>query len=276
MKKEGNRIYIEGGVPLKGRVVISGAKNAALVLIAASIMAKGTTVLDNIPDIEDVNTLVEILDEMGVQISWNDEHNSLTIKAPDTAIEKQAPLNLTSKLRASNLLLGPLLGRQETGSISSSGGCDIGLRPIDLHIKGFEAMGARVEMKGNSIYVQRNHPRGARVYLDFPSVGATENIMMMAVLTPGETIIENAAKEPEIVNLASYLIAMGASIRGAGTAVISITGVQNRHVNVYDALGRCHADIDCAEAEYSIALPCAGIYMVAIDNHPVQKVVLMR
>lgn len=223
-------------MPLRGSVCISGAKNAALVLIAASIMAKGETVLENIPNIEDVNTLVEILQEMDVAIVWNDEHNSLTIQAPEGAITRQAPLELTSKLRASNLLLGPLLGRQAEGIISASGGCDIGLRPIDLHIKGFEAMGAKVELLGNCIQVSRRNANGARIYLDFPSVGATENIMMMAALTPGQTVIENAAKEPEIVNLASFLIAMGASIRGAGTGIINITGVDELRAVHYSAI----------------------------------------
>lgn len=219
-----NRLHIKGGVPLRGKVCISGAKNAALVLIAASIMAKGETILDNVPYIEDVHVLLEILEKMGVKTHWN-EDRSLSIQAPENAINVQAPQEMTGKLRASNLLLGSMLGRQNEAAISMPGGCDIGLRPMDLHIKGVQALGARVELKRNSIYAARENCRGAAVYLDFPSVGATENIMMMACTTPGESTIENAAKEPEIVNLASFLNAMGASIRGAGTDVIRITGV---------------------------------------------------
>jgi UDP-N-acetylglucosamine 1-carboxyvinyltransferase len=219
-----NRLRIEGGVPLRGRVCISGAKNAALVLIAASIMAKGETILDNVPYIEDVNVLIRILQEMGVKVHWNEDH-SLSIQAPDDMIRVQASADLTRKLRASNLLLGSMLGRQAKVAISVPGGCDIGLRPMDLHIKGVQALGATVDIKHDSIFAERENSKGAPIYLDFPSVGATENIMMMAALTPGDSTIENAAKEPEIVNLASYLNAMGASIRGAGTDVIRITGV---------------------------------------------------
>ncbi len=219
-----NRLRIKGGVPLQGKVCISGAKNAALVLIAASIMAKGETILDNVPYIEDVNVLIRILQEMGVQVHWNEDH-SLSIQAPDDMIRVQASAELTRKLRASNLLLGSMLGRQSKVAISVPGGCDIGLRPMDLHIKGVQALGATVNIKQDSIFAERENSKGAPIYLDFPSVGATENIMMMAALTPGDSTIENAAKEPEIVNLASYLNAMGASIRGAGTDVIRITGV---------------------------------------------------
>ena len=219
-----NRLRIEGGVPLRGRVCISGAKNAALILIAASIMAKGETILDNVPYIEDVNVLIRILQEMGVKVHWNEDH-SLSIQAPDDMIRVQASADLTRKLRASNLLLGSMLGRQAKVAISVPGGCDIGLRPMDLHIKGVQALGATVDIKQDSIFAERENSKGAPIYLDFPSVGATENIMMMAAMTPGETTIENAAKEPEIVNLASYLNAMGASIRGAGTDVIRISGV---------------------------------------------------
>ena len=230
-----NRLRIKGGVPLKGKVCISGAKNAALVLIAASIMAEGETVLDNVPYIEDVNVLIQILQHMGVQVHWNEDH-SLSIQAPKEAISVQAPQELTRKLRASNLLLGSMLGRQSEAALSMPGGCDIGLRPMDLHIKGIQALGAEVCLKQNSILAERRNCRGAAVYLDFPSVGATENIMMMACMTPGESTIENAAKEPEIVNLASFLNAMGASIRGAGTDVIRINGVPCLHAVHYSTI----------------------------------------
>ncbi len=230
-----NRLRIKGGVPLRGKVSISGAKNAALVLIAASIMAKGETVLEQVPYIEDVQVLIQILQKMGVQVRWK-EDRSLSIQAPDEALTIQAPQELTRKLRASNLLLGSMLARQPEAAISMPGGCDIGLRPMDLHIKGVQALGATVSIKRNRICAERKNYHGAAVYLDFPSVGATENIMMMACMTPGESMIENAAKEPEIVNLASFLNAMGASVRGAGTDVIRITGVSELKAVRYAAI----------------------------------------
>ena len=219
-----DKLWVEGGTALHGKVCIGGAKNAALVLMAASIMAKGTTILDNVPHIDDVEVMLEILNEMGIRSGWVDE-NSLSISAPDYLIQEKTPFDLTKKLRASSLLLGAFLGRQDVAFVSMPGGCDIGPRPIDLHLKGIQALGTRVEIEHGYINARVVDRQAARIYLDFPSVGATENIMMMAATTPDVTTIENAAKEPEIVNLASFLNAMGAKVRGAGTDVIKITGV---------------------------------------------------
>jgi len=219
-----DQLVIEGGQPLQGSVKISGAKNAGLVLIAASILAEGQTILDNVPRICDTEVMVEILNEMGVDAHWN-EDTSLSICPPNRAIDKQTPYELSKKLRASNLFLGALLGRQGEAIISLPGGCDIGSRPMDLHIKGVRALGADIDIEHGYIYAQSKQLHGSRIYLDFPSVGATENLMMMACKTPGGSIIENAAKEPEIVDLANFLNSMGARIRGAGTDVIKIEGV---------------------------------------------------
>lgn len=217
-------MVIEGGFELHGSVKISGAKNAGLVLIAASIMADGETILDNVPRICDTDVMVEILNQMGADVHWN-EDGSLSICPPATTLKSHTPYELSKKLRASNLFLGALLARQGEAVVCLPGGCDIGSRPMDLHIKGVRALGADINIEQGCIYAKTRQPHGARIYLDFPSVGATENLMMMACKTPGTSVIENAAKEPEIVDLANFLNSMGAKIRGAGTDVIKIEGV---------------------------------------------------
>lgn len=220
-----NTLIIEGGNPLNGQVRVSGAKNAALVLVVASILADGETILDNVPRISDMEYLLQILNDIGVKTCWQDD-NSLSIIPPDGDLKTRTSYELAKRLRASNLLLGAMLGRQREAVISLPGGCDIGSRPMDLHIKGVQALGAEVKLEHGYIYAHSKAPRGNRVYLDFPSVGATENIIMMAARTPGQSVIENAAKEPEIVDLANFLNSMGARIRGAGTDIIKVEGVE--------------------------------------------------
>ena len=217
-------LIVNGLQTLEGNVRISGAKNAGLVIMAASIMAEGETILDNVPCISDVEVMLDILKEMGVASHWNEDH-SLSISPPSGNLTGPTPYDLAKKLRASNLFLGALMGRQNEAVVSMPGGCDIGSRPMDLHIKGTQALGAEVHLDQGYIYAKSASLRGARIYLDFPSVGATENIMMMASKTVGQTIIENAAKEPEIVDLANFLNSMGAKVRGAGTDIIKIEGV---------------------------------------------------
>ncbi len=217
-------LVIEGGHRLQGQVTISGAKNAGLVLMAASIMADGETILDNVPVINDVEVMVCILNDIGVKTEWR-EDGSLSICPPQGGVQTHTSYELAKLLRASNLFLGAMLGRQGEATISLPGGCDIGTRPMDLHIKGLQALGAELELEHGYIYGRVKKANGARIYLDFPSVGATENIMMMATKTPGQSIIENAAKEPEIVDLANFLNFMGAKVRGAGTDIIRIEGV---------------------------------------------------
>ncbi len=217
-------LKIEGGHSLEGKVRVSGAKNAGLVLMAASILADGEVILDNLPRIRDVEIMMQILNDIGVATVWQSD-GSLAIKPPTGAIETKTSYDLAKMLRASNLFLGAMLGRQREATISLPGGCDIGSRPMDLHIKGIQALGSDILIEHGYIYAQAKNPVGASVYLDFPSVGATENIIMMAAKTPGTTIIENSAKEPEIVDLANFLNSMGAKIRGAGTDIIRIEGV---------------------------------------------------
>lgn len=224
------KIMINGGAPLKGRVKISGAKNAALALICAAMMADGEIVLENVPDINDVRVMMEIMTALGAGASWQDRE-TVRIIPPDRLLASP-PYCLVKQLRASNLLLGPLLARFGRAEVALPGGCNIGVRPMDLHFKGLAGLGAGIEIERGSVKAStRGKLVGARVYLDFPSVGATENIMMAACLASGQTIIENVAKEPEIVDLANFLNCMGAKVRGAGTDIIRIQGV--------DALSGC-------------------------------------
>ena len=218
------KIFIRGGKVLKGTVKIDGAKNAALPVLAASLLTTTPTRFEGVPPLEDVVTICSLLEQLGAAASWPGE-GQLQIDASNlTTFE--APYELVRKMRASILVMGPLLARLGKARVSLPGGCNIGSRPIDLHLKGFIALGAEVIM-GHG-YIEAVAPRltGSRIYLDFPSVGATENIMMAATLAQGVTIIENAAAEPEIVDLANFLNAAGAQVRGAGTSLIRITGVK--------------------------------------------------
>lgn len=218
------KIFIRGGKVLKGTVKIDGAKNAALPVLAASLLTTTPTRFEGVPPLEDVVTICSLLEQLGAAASWLGEAQ-LQIDASNlTTFE--APYELVRKMRASILVMGPLLARLGKARVSLPGGCNIGSRPIDLHLKGFIALGAEVIM-GHG-YIEAVAPRltGSRIYLDFPSVGATENIMMAATLAQGVTIIENAAAEPEIVDLANFLNAAGAQVRGAGTSLIRITGVK--------------------------------------------------
>lgn len=216
-------IKVKGGKPLTGRVRISGAKNAALVVLAATVLARGESVIENVPRIQDVEILLGLLKSIGAEVEWRQE-DTVAILVPDN-LSYRTPYNLSKKLRASNLLLGSVIGRLGYAEISLPGGCAIGSRPMDLHLKGLQMLGYETQLEHGYIKGKAASPQGSRIYLDFPSVGATENIMMAASVVPGSTTIENVAKEPEIVDLANYLNAMGARIRGAGTDIIRIEGV---------------------------------------------------
>lgn len=218
-----HQLYITGGYPLKGTVKVSGAKNAALAIICGALLASEPVVLENIPRIKDVEVLLDIISNLGVNVEFNSQ-DTVKISAP-VSIITSTPYEEVKKLRASNLLLGPLLARFCKAEIALPGGCNIGSRPMDLHIKGLEAMGAKITLEHGFIKGSCSRLTGTKVYLDFPSVGATENIMMAAALAKGQTIVENVAKEPEIVDLANFLNSMGAKIRGAGTDIIKIEGV---------------------------------------------------
>ncbi|MBA4541820.1 MULTISPECIES: UDP-N-acetylglucosamine 1-carboxyvinyltransferase [Thermoactinomyces] len=218
------KIIVQGGTRLRGRVKVHGAKNAVLPLIAASILAsRGEISILDVPMLEDVKTITQMLKRLGVAVTLNEDN--VVINA-EKMISTEAPYDLVRKMRASVLVMGPLLARKKRARVPLPGGCAIGSRPIDLHIKGFEAMGVQFETGQGFIegYVP-DRLKGATIYLDFPSVGATQNIMMAATLAEGRTIIENAACEPEIVDLANFLNAMGAKVRGAGTDEIRIDGV---------------------------------------------------
>jgi len=221
-----SKILIRGGKRLHGKVKVSGAKNAVLPIIAASILAsEGECRINDAPPLDDVITISQVLHALGVDIRYKDE----TVYITASQLEKsEAPYELVRKMRASFLVMGPLLARTGYARIALPGGCAIGTRPIDQHLKGFEAMGAEIDLGQGYIEARTNGKKlqGAKIYLDVASVGATENIMMAAALAEGVTTIENAAKEPEIVDLANFLNAMGAKVRGAGTGIVRIEGVE--------------------------------------------------
>jgi UDP-N-acetylglucosamine 1-carboxyvinyltransferase len=222
------KLVIRGGRPLNGSVRVSGSKNAVLPIIAACLLPVTPCTLEDIPDLADVHTICLVLEHLGARIDRNG--STLVIHPPERPCT-EAPYEIVRRMRASFLVMGPLLARTGRATISLPGGCAIGSRPVDLHLKGFHTLGARIEHGYGSVQAEvgLHGLRGNRIYLDFPSVGATENIIMAAVLAEGQTIIENAAEEPEVVDLANFLNAMGAQIKGAGTKVIRINGVKELH-----------------------------------------------
>lgn len=217
------RIRVKKSGPLKGSINIDGAKNAVLPIIAATLLANDKCILKSVPNLRDVHVISDLLRHLGAKVEYKD--NTLTVDS-STINTYEAPYELVKKMRASFLVMGPLLARFNHTKISMPGGCAIGTRPIDLHLKGFKALGAKVNIDHGFVEAKTDHLKGSKLYLDFPSVGATQNIMMAAVLADGVTTIENAAEEPEIVDLANFLNEMGASVRGAGTNTIKITGVK--------------------------------------------------
>jgi UDP-N-acetylglucosamine 1-carboxyvinyltransferase len=219
------KFVIEGCKPLHGKVRISGAKNSVLPIIAASLLAEGQCVIEDVPNLKDVEIMCSLVKSLGASINLNDKESKLIINMGGIS-NTSASYELVNKLRASFLVMGPLLAKTGKAHISLPGGCAIGSRPVNLHLKGFAAMGAEISQEHGYVDAKVNGKlKGGRIYLDFPSVGATENIMMAATLADGVTIIENAAIEPEVTDLATYLSAMGADIKGAGTDTIKITGV---------------------------------------------------
>ena len=219
------RFIIENSMPLKGSVKISGSKNAVLPILAASVLTEGKCIIRDVPRQSDVETMRRLLESLGVNLNWNKEQGIIKISAAGK-LRAEAEYDLVSKMRASFLVMGPLLARLGEVNVPLPGGCAIGARPVDLHLKGFSALGAEVVQEHGNVRARAKRLKGARVYLDFPSVGATENIMMAAVLADGITVLENCAVEPEIVDLANFLNSAGAEIRGAGTDSIKIAGVK--------------------------------------------------
>ena len=220
------KIIIQGGDNrLVGKVKIEGAKNAVLPLLAATVLAsEGQSVLKNVPVLSDVFTMNNVVRGLNTQVDFNQEENTVVVDATQT-LSEEAPYKYVSKMRASIVVLGPVLARNGHAKVSMPGGCTIGSRPIDLHLKGLEAMGAKITQTAGYIEAKAERLKGALIYMDFPSVGATQNIMMAATLAQGTTVIENAAREPEIVDLALFLNEMGAKVRGAGTETLTIVGV---------------------------------------------------
>lgn len=217
------RMNIRGGVRLKGSVKTQGAKNAALPILASALLLKDSTLkLQRIPDLKDINTMVDLLGNLGVEISR--ESNQMTLHVP-SELCWETPGNLVRKMRASSLVLGPLVARCGKAVMPLPGGCSIGSRPIDLHLKGLSRMGATIELDHGAVHASARGLKGCRIYLDFPSVGATENLLMAAVFAKGETLLENVAREPEITNLISTLNLMGANIEEKSTGEILIQGV---------------------------------------------------
>lgn len=232
-----DKIIIEGGqTRLDGEVVIEGAKNAVLPLLAATILPEsGKTILRNVPILSDVFTMNNVVRGLGISVEFNEDDKEITVDATGDILDV-APYEYVSKMRASIVVLGPILARNGHAKVSMPGGCTIGSRPIDLHLKGLEAMGAKITQLGGDITAEAEKLRGAHIYMDFPSVGATQNLMMAATLAEGVTTIENAAREPEIVDLAILLNEMGAQVRGAGTETLVITGVDSLHGAEHDVV----------------------------------------
>jgi UDP-N-acetylglucosamine 1-carboxyvinyltransferase len=229
-----DKLQIQGGVPLQGEVRISGAKNATLPILAGALLADDPVVVANVPHLKDVTTTVELLGRMGATVTI-DERMRIEVDG-STVKECFAPYELVKTMRASILVLGPLLARFGRADISLPGGCAIGARPVNIHIAGLQAMGADITIEGGYIRARADKLRGARLVLDTVTVTGTENLMMAATLAEGETVIENAAREPEVIDLANFLIAMGAKIQGAGTDKIVVEGVKRLRGTTYDVL----------------------------------------
>ena len=228
------KFIVNGARPLKGEVTISGAKNAAVAIIPASILAQGTCIIENIPRISDVTVLIRILKDMGASVQMLD-NTTMEIDTSNTMLPV-VPYELARRMRGSYYFLGALLGRCSKASVSMPGGCDFGVRPIDQHIKAFEAMNAKVTVDRGMVNAVANQRLGGHIYFDIETVGGTINAMLAAVKAKGITILENAAKEPHVVDLANFLNSMGADIRGAGTDVIKIHGVEQLHGTTYSII----------------------------------------
>ena len=224
-----DKIKIIGGKQLKGEVKISGAKNAVLKLMAAALLAKGETKIYNVPELTDVTIMLNVIEQLGVKTSYDKQEKSITINA-DNITNIRASYELVSRMRASFIILGALVGRCKEAIVAMPGGCAIGERKVDFHIKGLESLGTSIKIENGYVHAKAKKLIGSDIYLDIPSVGATENIMLAAVLAEGSTRIQNAAQEPEILDLANFLNAMGAEIIGAGTSEIVINGVKQENL----------------------------------------------
>ncbi len=224
------KLIIQGGEPLFGEVRISGAKNAALPILCASLLTGETLTIENVPHLNDVTTMLSLLEQMGISVAANDDRTELTAAQLSHLV---APYEMVKTMRAAILVLGPMLARAGAASVSLPGGCAIGLRPVDQHIKGLQAMGAEIDVEHGYIHAKAKRLNGAHIVMDIVTVTGTENLMMAATLADGTTVLENAAREPEVTDLANCLIAMGAKIHGVGTDIITIEGVEALHGATY-------------------------------------------
>ena len=228
------KLIIHGGTPISGEVQISGAKNAALPILCASLLTNETCRVTNVPDLNDTTTMLSLLEQMGVNVSI-DKRSEISLTAANLS-NLIAPYEMVKTMRAAILVLGPMLARVGEAKVSLPGGCAIGLRPVDQHIKGLQAMGAEISIEHGYIHAKANHLIGAHIIMDIVTVTGTENLMMAATLADGTTILENAAREPEVIDLAKCLISMGAKISGAGGDVITIKGVKSLHESIYQVM----------------------------------------
>lgn len=244
-----DKFVIEGGRRLEGEVIISGSKNAVLPALAATLLHKGSFTIKNVPKLLDVFTMIELLEILGCKVSWKGERE-LHVDSRD-ADEYVAPYEVVKKMRASVLVMGALVARKKKAVVSLPGGCAIGVRPIDYHLEGLRRMGCQIELKGGYVHIDAKNLKGAKISFPIKTVGGTENIMMAATLAKGETIIENAAREPEVVDLARMLKKMGAKIEGEGTDVIRVSGVNE--------LGECEHEVIPDRIEAGTFLVACGI-----------------
>jgi UDP-N-acetylglucosamine 1-carboxyvinyltransferase len=229
-----DKLQIQGGIPLEGEIRISGSKNATLPILAGCLLADGPVTVANLPHLQDVTTMIELLGNMGVSVTVDEK---MRIEVDATTIKQYfAPYQLVKTMRASILVLGPLLAKFGSADVSLPGGCAIGARPVNIHVAGLQAMGADIHIENGYIKARASRLKGARLVLDTVTVTGTENLMMAATLADGETVLDNAAREPEVVDLANFLIAMGAKIQGAGTDKIVIQGVERLHGTRYEVL----------------------------------------
>lgn len=224
------KFFIKGGTPLRGEVSIGGAKNSVLKLMAAALLAKGETKIYNVPDLTDVEIMLSVIAQLGAKTSYDKKEKSVTIDATDLT-SVTAKYELVSKMRASFIVLGALVSRCKEAIVALPGGCAIGERRVDFHIKGLEALGAKLKIENGYVHAKASRLCGTDIYLDIPSVGATENLMLASILAEGSTKIQNAAQEPEIVDLANFLNSMGADVNGAGTSEIVINGVKQENLH---------------------------------------------
>lgn len=222
-----DRIYVRGGTPLRGSIQVSGSKNASLAIMAACLLVDGKTTLHNVPDIRDIHTMGEVLREVGAEVRFGTDG---TIEVDGSGFcRTSAPEELVRKMRASFYVLGPMLARLGAARVARPGGCDIGARPVDFHIKGMQALGAQVTTEAGIVEAYTDGLRGSNIYLDFPSAGATTHLMSAACLAEGVTVIDNAAAEPEVADLGNFLATLGAQVHGAGTSTVTIEGVRKLH-----------------------------------------------